>query len=151
MIILDSNIIANGATGQYSATDINSIAKYEGKFLCASNEGLYQFTGTQDNNVDINSYFILPLMDFGLAHAKRLRFVYTKYEAAEDVTMTITTENSHTDSYILPATTDNQFAYRTVISRTLFGTYFQFKFAGASFSIDEVSVVPIVRGNRLPR
>lgn len=148
MTIFDTNVIAAGATSQYLCTDINSIAKISnGQYLCASSEGLFLINGTQDDGVDISSYFLTAMMDFGIANEKRVRFVYVGYEALSSVTMTISTELGLTDSYVLPATLGAQSGYRVTISRSLRGRYWQIKFSGASFAIDEVSIRPIVRGH----
>lgn len=148
MIILDTNTVMHGATGQYSCVDINSMVKFGGKFFCASDSGLFEVTGTQDSGADITSYFETGLMDFGIQNEKRLRFLYVGYEAAGAVTVTITTELGLSDTYTLPATTDLQSGYRITVSRKLRGRYFKFKFSGAGFAIDHVAVLPIVRGHR---
>lgn len=143
MIVLDTNL-DNKATSQY-VLDINSLTKFSNQFLCASSSGLFQFSGTTDNGTAISSYFELPTMDFGIPHRKRLRFVYVSYEASAAVTMTITTENSLSDTYTLPATTDYQSGYRITVSRTLHGRFFTFRFTGTGFAIDQVSVIPVLR------
>jgi len=145
MIVLDTNL-DNKATSQY-ILDINSLVKFNGSFYCASDSGLFQFSGTDDAGTAINSYFELPMMDFGLPNEKRLRFAYIGYEATAAIAMTISTEHSISDTYTLPATTDLQSGYRVTISRKLYGRYFTFKFAGAGFAIDHVAVLPIVRGH----
>jgi hypothetical protein len=145
MIILDTNL-ENKATSQY-VLDINSLVKFNGSFFCASSNGLFQFSRDNDNGSAISSYFELPTMDFGLPNEKRLRYAYIGYEATSAITMTVSTENSLSDTYILPATTDLQSGYRVAISRKLYGRYFTFKFAGAGFAIDHVAVLPIVRGH----
>jgi len=118
-----------------------------GSFFCASDSGLFQFSGSDDAGVALNSYFELPMMDFGLTNEKRLRFAYIGYEATTAITMTVSTEHSLSDTYTLPATTDLQSGYRVTISRKLYGRYWTFKFAGAGFTIDHVAVLPLVRGH----
>jgi hypothetical protein len=145
MIILDTNL-TNKATSQY-VLDINSLVKFNGKFFCASDSGLFKFSGTTDNGTAINSYFELKTMDFDIPNEKRLRFAYIGYEASSAITLTITTELDITDSYTLPASTNLQSGYRVTISRKLYGRYFTFKFTGAGFAIDHVSVLPIIRGH----
>ena len=149
MIILDSNIIANGATTQYGCLDINSMTKFSNKHLCATSTGLYEFSGSDDDKKEIESYFITSQMDFTLSNEKRLRFVYIKYEASSKITLTISTERNYEESYYLPPTTDIQSVYRVTVNRSLIGSYWQFKFLGASFSIDEIAILPIIRRHKL--
>ena len=149
MIILDSNIIANGATTQYGCLDINSLTKFGSKHLCTTPTGLYELSGGDDDGIEIESYFITSQMDFTLSNEKRFRFVYVKYEALAEVTLTISTERNCEESYCLPATSDIQSVYRVTVNRSLVGSYWQFKFLGASFSIDEIAVLPIIRRHKL--
>lgn len=149
MIVLDTNIVANGATSQYGCPDINSMTKFAGKHLCASPDGLYELTGPDDDGVDIGGYFKTPMMHFGLSNEKRLRFVYVKYEANAEVSLTIETERELSKTYTLPSSSDLQCVHRVTVSRALHGSYWQFKFSGASFTIDEVSVLPIIRGHKI--
>lgn len=149
MIILDTNIIANGATSQYGCIGINSISKFGQKYFGASENGLYEFTGSDDDGVDIESYLQTAQMNFGLTNEKRLRFVYVKYEATDEITLTVSTEYGLSEDYIIPASSDIQKVYRVTINRSLAGSYWQFKFAGANFALDEVSVLPIIRNHKL--
>ena len=149
MIILDTNIVAGGATSQYGCLEINSLTKFDQKYLCASKDGLYGLTGTDDDSVDIDSYFQTAQMNFGLTNEKRLRFVYVKYESAKEITLTVSTEYGVSEDYTLPASSDIQKVYRVTINRSLIGSYWQFKFSGANFAIDEVSVLPIIRNHKL--
>ena len=149
MIILDTNIVTGGATSQYGCLEINSLVKFGQKYLCASVNGLYELTGTDDDSVNIESYFQTAQMNFGLTNEKRLRFVYVKYEATEEITLTVSTEYGLSEDYIIPASSDIQKVYRVTINRSLVGSYWQFKFSGANFAIDEVSVLPIIRNHKL--
>lgn len=149
MIVLDTNIIANGATSQYECLPINSMTKFEGNYLVAGSNGLFSFNGTDDSGIGIDSSFTTAMMSFGLTNEKRLRFVYVKYESADDIILTVSTEEGVSEDYTIPASNDIQNSYRVTINRSLYGSYWQFKFAGNSFTIDEVSVLPIIRVHKL--
>lgn len=148
MIILDTNIIHAGATSQYECLPIDSMAQFGNSYLCASSSGLYELTRENDDGDDISGYFKTSLMHFGLTNEKRLRFVYVKYESNAEVTLTVETEYGISEDYCIPASSDVQRVYRVTINRSLYGSYWQFTFSGSSFTIDEISVLPIVRKHK---
>jgi hypothetical protein len=156
MIVFDTNVAASNATTQYLDFNFNSMVKFGHQFLCAGESGLYRLEGTSkishvENGSfsEFTAYFEPVTMDFGISNAKRLRAVYIGYEADGDLSLKVSTELSAVQSYTLSATTDGQHARRVIISRSLKGRYWTFQFYGngVKFSIDHVSVLPVVRGH----
>jgi len=156
VITLDTNLAARNATTQYSDFDYNSMVKFGNGYLCASENGLYELGGTHDLFPEdasvveiIESWFELATLDFGLSNQKRLRAVYIGYESDGGLTLTISTELGISDSYTIPASTAGQHARRVIISRKLKGRYWTFKIygSGVTFSIDEIKVLPVIRGH----
>ena len=149
MITLDTNLKANAATTQYVDYAYNSLVKIGGKFFLAGDTGLFEVTGSSAFEETVTAYFEIPTMDFNISNAKRLRAVYIGYEADGNLVLTISTELGLSDVYSIPATSAGQHARRIMISRKLKGRYwtFQIKGVGIRFSVDEISVLPIVRGH----
>jgi len=156
MIVLDTNIAAQGATTQYTSFDFNSISKMSNKFFCAGDSGLYRLEGTSNINASddatyssIESYFELPTMDFGISGQKRFRSIYVGYEATGNLTLKISTELSAVQTYTLSATTLGRYARKVSINRTLKGRYWTIQIygTGVTFAIDEINILPIVRGH----
>lgn len=149
MISLDTNLKTQAATTQYLNFDFNSMVKFEGRFFCASENGLYEITGSDDDGEDINSYFEPVTMDFGISNEKRLRAAYIGYEANGDLTLTVSTDLGLSDSYTIPASAFGQHAKKVVISRKVHGRYWTFQISGDGviFSIDSFKVLPIYRGH----
>lgn len=156
MIVLDTNVALNGATTQYSDFEMNSMVKFGNEFLCAGPSGLFKLDGTTkmfstnpntENN--ITSFFEPVTMDFGISSQKRLRSVYFGYEAEGNITLTISTELSSAQEYILPATELKQHARKVNINRSLKGRYWTFQVSGDNvyFAIDSIQVLPIVRSH----
>lgn len=149
MITLDTNLSAKNATTQYLNFNYDSMVKFGNKFLCASDSGLFEVTGSTDDGSGIESYFEPVTMDFGISNEKRLRSVYIGYEAADDLTLLISTELGKSAFYTIPASTPGQHGKKVVVSRALRGRYWTFQIYSNSvpFSVDEIKVLPIVRGH----
>ena len=149
MITLDTNLAAKNATTQYLNFEYNAMVRFGDKFLCTSDSGLFEITGDKDAGANIESYFEPVTMDFGISSQKRLRAVYVGYEAPGDLTLTISTELGLSDSYTIPASTAGQHGRKVVVSRKLKGRYWTFQIYGngTPFSVDEIRVLPIIRGH----
>ena len=157
MLILDTNIIAHGATTQYLNYDINSLCKFNGHYLAASNDdtsgGIVEYTGDLDNGNEISSYFITATMDFGINNDKRLRYFYISLEATDNLELHIKTEKVPSGlAYTIEVDKtlgQIQQDVRIPISRALHGRFWTFKISntatGADFSIDEIRVLPLMR------
>jgi hypothetical protein len=143
MLVLDTNL-KNRATGQYFGFDLNSMVKFNGKYLGASGSGLFSI-GEVDT--EFSAYFITATMDFGINNDKRLRYVYLSLESASNLTLTINTEKVAAIDYTVTVSGSGQQDVRVPISRELYGRFWTFKISGtADFSVDEIKVLPIVRG-----
>lgn len=151
MLVLDTNTIAHGATTQYvGGPEINSFAKFNGRYLAASSSGLFVHEGSLDDTAIIPAYFITATMDFGINNDKRLRYVYLSLEATDDLELTINTEKVAGITYTVPIDkTKGQQDVRITISHALHGRFWTFKLGngttGADFSVDEIKVRPIIR------
>lgn len=157
MIVFDTNISFQGATTQYIGFNYNSLVKFENSFFAASENGLYKIDGTTimfpetlTREEDFESYFEIGTIDFGVSQQKRLRAIYVGYEADGDITIKISTELSSEESYVLPASINNQYAKKTTINRSLKGRYWTFQVYSnnnVKFAIDEIKILPIIRSH----
>lgn len=160
MIVFDTNIAAQNATTQYLDFEFNSIVKFENKFLCSGDTGLFRLEGTSKifSSEDLTyiptvCYFEPVTMDFGISNQKRLRSVYIGYESDGNLTLKVSTELSAVESYTLPATTTGQHARKVSINRSLKGRYWTFQIYGSGvvFAIDHIEVLPIVRSHGIDK
>lgn len=157
-LILNTNLKAHNATTQYyNGVDINSMCKFNHKYLVASDDGLYWHQGNVDavdgdsnNDELISAYFITATMDFGINNDKRIRYIYFSLEASDNLELTINTEKVSAITYTIPIIANmGQQDVRIPISRVLYGRFWTFKISnaltGADFSIDEIKIFPIIR------
>ena len=142
-MILDTNL-KNKATGQYQQFDINSMAKFASKYWAAGPGGLYQLNSVDTTNA---GYFITATMDFGINNDKRLRYVYLSLESTNNLTLMINTEKVSAIAFTVTISGTGQQDVRIPIPRSLYGRFWTFKLSGTcDFSIDEIKVLPIIRG-----
>ena len=149
MIVFDSNLKAKSATTQYLEFDYDSMVRFGERFLCASENGIFEIAGDSDSGAAITSYFEPVTTDFGISNEKKLRSIYVGYESAGNLTLTVSTELGYSEAIAMPASTAGQKARKVPISRSVRGRYFtfQFKSVGVDFSIDEIKVLPIIMGH----
>jgi len=142
-MILDTNL-KNKATGQYQQFDINSMVKFNSKYWASGPSGIYQL-----NSVDVTNtgYFITATMDFGINNDKRLRYVYLSLESTGNLTLAVNTEKVSAINFTVTISGTGQQDVRIPIPRSLYGRFWTFKLSGTcDFSIDEIKVLPIIRG-----
>ena len=142
-LVLDSNLQAGCATTQYIDFPVNSMAVVHGKVLCASENGLYEFTGGP-----VYAFFELPALDIGTRNSKRLRYIYLSVEASEDLTVKLTTELGLEETITVPIDQPGQHSCRIVVSRAIYGNFWTIRVGnddnGGDFSVDEISILPVV-------
>ena len=155
MMVLSTNLKTK-ATTQFTNFDFDSVVNFKDSILLAGASGLFQYTGETDNGTDVIGYFEITT-DFGIKQDKRIRFVYMTFEASSDLILTVTTDRSHTEAYTVSVDSSGQHSARIAISRALYGRFFTFQVKNSpddesedfsnDFSIDKISVLPIVRSH----
>lgn len=142
-LVLDTNLQAQYATTQYTDFPVNSMSIVNNRILCASSEGLYEFT---DNAV--YAFFEIPTLDFGVRKSKRLRYIYLSVKASEDLTVKVSTELGLEETITVPITEAGQHTCRLVVSRNVYGNFWTIRIGnddnGGDFSVDEIKVLPVV-------
>lgn len=151
MIVLDTNLAAKAATTQYVNFDFESMANFNGQILAAGSNGLFLVSKSTNTDADaaIVAYFEIATIDFSLSSEKRLRSVYVTFEGTADLRLTINTEKSAAENYVIPGTGAGQKTRKVSINRSLHGVHWTFKIysSGADFSLDNIKVLPIVRSH----
>jgi hypothetical protein len=146
------------AVSQYCDYNFNSMIKFNGAYLGASDDGIFEiFTGDGDGaeGDPIAAYFELPRSDFGMPNMKRFRKIYLGYKADGSLQVTVTDDNGTVTGpvTIAPYASDKQSHQTAPVSRSKQGAYWQMKVAnvaGADFTIDSIEALINVLG-RKPR
>lgn len=136
---------------QYHSFNFNSMCVFNGVPLGANENGIFSLDGDTDNGEEIDSTIELPLSDFGSSRSKRLRRVFVGYEAEGSLDLSVATDEVDEHTETLTATAANQHGSYVSIPRSLKGRYWSVKIGnqdGCDFSIDEISILPIVLSRR---
>lgn len=75
----------NFAIGEYSNFAYNSMAKFNGKYLYARADGIYEGGGNNDNGTDINASYKTGVIDVYIKHKQRLRDAYLEFRSDGNV------------------------------------------------------------------
>ncbi len=153
MLAMNLNLKGKALT-QFTNMSFNSFCNFGGKQLAANSSGLFELTGTQDVETDIDAYFETPLSDWGISSIKRPRFCYLSYYSNADLEMILVngdgTEMSKID--VSSQSTTLPQVIKFSVPRTVAHRYWKFKIAsndGASFKINALEVFFVVRPSGL--
>lgn len=146
------NLKINGLT-QYTNFDFNSMCRFNGQTLAASDGGLFVIdSGDDDDGTDIDAYFELPRSDFGSAYQKRIRSGYAGYESSGTLNIKLATDEGTAVTLPLSPTRSGQHGGRFPGRRDTKGRYHTIRVEnvdGCDFSIDRIDIIPVIL-NRKP-
>ena len=146
--------LGNLAVTQFCNYNFNSFCKIGSKYFGASDSGIFELTGKDDNGTAIDAFFELLVSDFGIENVKRIRKIYIGYEAKEDLTVTVKDNEDNARSYTLSYLDyDRQNGGQVKVGRDGLGRYWQIRIDnvnGCYFAVDSIDILPVVLG-RKPR
>ena len=145
--------IGRQALTTYENYAFNSFAKYNGKFLGASDAGVFILTGADDDGTAINAVFRTGMTDFDTSYQKRASRLYLGYRADGDVTTRVITDETDVHGYLLHATSNaGLHGAHVPVGKGIKARYWQFELqnvAGSDFELDSLEVKPIVLRRRI--
>ena len=147
------------APTQFQGLAFNSMVMFNGRALAASAEGVHAM-GECDVDLDedgvvdveVDAFIETPLSDWGATNQKRIRRVYISGEFASSP-MIVKTKNKEGNERSYTTTTpgaDEDSVYAN-IGRDGKGRHWSLRIEntnGADFSIDAISVIPVILNNR---
>jgi hypothetical protein len=147
VITLDSNLQAR-KTGQYTGFNFNSMVKFNGRYLMAGDDGLFELSGTTDNGTAINSWIKTGNLNLGVINKKALRYLYLSYLASNGVSIVVTADENDIDIIPFIASSSRTEA-RENCSSNVRGVHFSFKISnsdGGTFIIYRLDALVNVLG-----
>lgn len=144
------------ALSQYANWNFNSMCKFGDKYLGANENGIFELdSGDLDNTEQIESFFELVTSEWGLGDfQKRIRSIYIGYETNGNLQLTVKDDDNNERQYVLKPnhTLNKQHSVKLAGTRDGKGRFWMLRIDnlnGADFSVDRISVVPVVL-NRKP-
>ena len=138
--------LANQAISTYSNYPFNSLAKFNGRYLAAGEDGIYELGGDSDSGAQILSKIKTGPMDFGEKFIKYLRNAWLTYRSDGHLELVIYVDEDE-DNPVSRSTeiaSDEIREERIKIPRGLKGRYYTIELknvSGSDFNIDSLSLL----------
>jgi hypothetical protein len=138
--------LANQAISTYSNYPFNSLAKFNGRYLAAGADGIYELGGDSDNGTLILSKIKTGPMDFGEKFIKYLRNAWLTYRSDGHLELVLYVDENE-DSPVSRSTeiaSDEIHEERIKVPRGLRGRYYTIELknmSGANFDLDKLSLL----------
>ena len=138
--------LSNQAISTYSNYPFNSLARFNGKYLAAGEDGIYELGGDSDSGTQILSKIKTGPMDFGEKIIKHLRNVWLTYRSDGHLELVLYVDEDE-DNPVSRSTeiaSDEIREERIKVPRGLKGRYYTIELknvSGSGFDIDSVSLL----------
>lgn len=138
-----------GATTEYQNFEFNSFAQMGGKYLAASDTGLYELTGDTDDGTNIVARIKSGFAQFAGSHLTSFKAAYLGVRGGGDYVLRLITGDGKTYDYGVKA--ENMDTTKIVLGKGLRARYFAFELisAGQDFDLDSVEFIPLVAQRRV--
>lgn len=144
--------LARLAPSQYSKWNFNSMTKFGDVYLGANEDGIFILDqADKDGDDDIDARFRSALSDFGILNPKRARKVYLGYETDGNLEARIGSDERDDLVIEVPAKNENlrEHSRKIPVGKDVKGRYLDIEIRnvkGADFSVDEITLVPVILG-----
>lgn len=149
-----------GAVSTYTNYNFNSFAKLNGRYFGATDAGIYELTGADDDGTAIDASVVLPTTDFQVDKVadadslKRLPTVYLGVNTIGDMMLKVTA-NGDDNFYTLSGTTTTSLhTGRMLLGKGVAARYWDFELTnvdGADFTLESMTFYPVALTRRIVR
>ncbi len=144
---------ANGAASEYQGLNFNSLCKIGNRYFGASDTGIYEITGNDDDGTSIATYVQSGLIDFGTALEKSVPVAYLGADIDGRVALGVSvSEKAGVSTYWYEANRELAAInnVKVPIGKGLSGRYWKFGIASDALSeFDAVTVIPVTLKRRV--
>lgn len=145
--------LLNQAISTYSEYPFNDLAYFNGRYLGATDTGIYVLSGDTDAGGIINSTIKTGPMDFGIKQTKWIRDVWLTYRTDGNLALVFSVdEDATTEVERATVETSEELQEEKVkVPRGLKGRYWTIELKnllGADFDIDKLEVMVDVTGKK---
>lgn len=144
---------ANGAASEYQGLNFNSLCKIGNRYFGASDTGIHEIAGNDDDGTSIATYVQSGLIDFGTALEKSIPVAYLGADIDGRVALGVSvSEKSVVSTYWYEANRELAAInnVKVPIGKGLSGRYWKFGIASDALSeFDAVTVIPVTLKRRV--
>lgn len=144
---------ATGATSEYQGLQFNSLARIGDRYFGASETGVHELVGANDNGVAIATYVQTGLIDFGDTHEKMVPYAYLAADAEGRIALGVSASGENgVAQHWYEATMDNAAVknLRIPVGRGLRGRHWKFEVASDALKkFDALTTLPVVLSRRV--
>jgi len=144
---------ANGASSEYQGMNFNSLCKIGNRYFGASDTGIHEITGNDDEGTSIATYVQSGLIDFGTALEKTVPVAYLGADVDGRVAFGVSvSEKAGVSTYWYEANRELEAInnVKVPIGKGLSGRYWKFGIASDALSeFDAVTVIPVTLKRRV--
>jgi hypothetical protein len=139
----------SGAISEYTNFAFNSFAQFGHKYLAASDSGLYELIGDDDDDTDIVSRIKSGFAQWSNSKFTMFRGAYLAVRGGGDYVLKITTMDGKTYSYAVSARDGR--TTKINVGKGLRARYFAFELIsdGDDYELESLEFVPISAGRRI--
>ena len=142
--------LANQGLSEYCKFNFNSMCKFGGVYLGATDAGIHTLGGATDNGTDIDAFLKLALSDWDLSNYKKIRKLFFGLEVIGDLLITIEDDDGDLWTYTMEFHRyDRQGANIVKGRRDKVGVFWSIRIDnidGCFFAIDYIEALPIMLG-----
>jgi hypothetical protein len=141
-------IVTNARTfaiSEYTAMAFNSMARFNGKYLYAKADGIYEGGGDDDNGADIHASYKTGAFDINATEVQKLRNAFLNFRSNGDIQLFSVGNEINTRLYnITNSTADTMHERRQKFERGIRDNHFSFGISnvnGSSFEIKSAKIL----------
>jgi hypothetical protein len=141
-------IVTNARTfaiSEYTAMAFNSMAKFNGKYLYAKADGIYEGGGNDDNGAGIHASYKTGAFNIDATEVQKLRNAFLNFRSNGDMQLFSVGNEVNTRLYNIPnSTADTMHERRKKFERGIRDNHFSFgisNVAGSSFEIKSAKIL----------
>lgn len=140
----------DGAITNYQNFPFNSLTECDGRYFGATDTGIYELVGDDDDGTEIDAWIRTGLIDFGTSQERRIPAVYMGYRSDGTVVLkAVVTQDGTKKEYWYELTEQTAGAFRNgriKLGRGLKSRYWQFEIHnkdGADFALGDIEFLPV--------
>lgn len=134
------------ALSTYSNFNFNSIANFNGKYLLASDAGLFEYGGDTDDSSEIVARLTTAAMNFGSSNRKQVKKMYLGLDNDGTLVLKVKVDGKGDYFYILESRTVGLDTQAIKVGKGLVGRYWQFTLItteNSTLNLDNMEFLPV--------